>query len=113
MRRVAEVEAALAQNASSQFDQEQGRTDELILDEYIVVDPAGRLQIPLDLREERGIGDRVILESTEDGVLIRPVAGNEKTQAMDSGMDLNEISQEKTETKARGWRRWLRRISKS
>jgi bifunctional DNA-binding transcriptional regulator/antitoxin component of YhaV-PrlF toxin-antitoxin module len=44
-------------------------------DEYVVVDSAGRLQIPPELRQQTGIGDRVTLEATEQGVLIRPVVG--------------------------------------
>ncbi|MBE2202486.1 MAG: ATP-binding cassette domain-containing protein [Anaerolinea sp.] len=54
------VEAALAE-PSHHFE------------EYVVVDNAGRLQIPPDLREATGIGDRVTLEAMEQGVLIRPV----------------------------------------
>ncbi len=42
--------------------------------EYVVVDAAGRLQIPPDLREELGITDRVTLERADGGILIRPVA---------------------------------------
>ncbi|HUM71528.1 MAG TPA: ATP-binding cassette domain-containing protein, partial [Chloroflexota bacterium] len=54
------VEAALAE-PSHHFE------------EYVVVDNAGRLQIPPDLREATGIGDRVTLEAMEQGVLIKPV----------------------------------------
>ncbi|MBX3055366.1 MAG: ATP-binding cassette domain-containing protein [Anaerolineae bacterium] len=42
-------------------------------EEYVVVDAAGRLQIPPDLRQEANIGDRVTLEAMEQGVLIRPI----------------------------------------
>ncbi len=43
--------------------------------EYVVVDGAGRLQLPPDLRAELGITDRVTVERVEGGILIRPAAG--------------------------------------
>jgi putative ABC transport system ATP-binding protein len=46
-----------------------------VLEEYLVVDEGGHLQLPPDLAERAGIGDRVTLEVKEDGLLIRPVAG--------------------------------------
>jgi ABC-type lipoprotein export system ATPase subunit/bifunctional DNA-binding transcriptional regulator/antitoxin component of YhaV-PrlF toxin-antitoxin module len=69
VRRVADVEAALAGSA-----RDVPATDH-VYDEYVVVDAAGRLQLPPDLREELGIGDRVTLERADDGILIRPAAG--------------------------------------
>jgi ABC-type lipoprotein export system ATPase subunit/bifunctional DNA-binding transcriptional regulator/antitoxin component of YhaV-PrlF toxin-antitoxin module len=41
--------------------------------ELTVVDSAGRLQIPKDLRQQFGIRHRVRLDATPEGVLIRPV----------------------------------------
>jgi bifunctional DNA-binding transcriptional regulator/antitoxin component of YhaV-PrlF toxin-antitoxin module len=82
------------------------------LDEYIVVDAAGRLQIPLELREESGIGQRVKLESTPEGVLIRPVVGRKDGPAGVSGVVQNQASPEAPEGKTRGWSRWLRRMRK-
>jgi ABC-type lipoprotein export system ATPase subunit len=43
--------------------------------EYTVLDPAGRLQVPEELRDRYGIGRRVILEALEDGVVIRAIPG--------------------------------------
>jgi AbrB family looped-hinge helix DNA binding protein len=40
--------------------------------ELIVLDSAGRLQIPKDLREQLGIQRYVRMELVEDGILIRP-----------------------------------------
>jgi AbrB family looped-hinge helix DNA binding protein len=48
-----------------------------------VVDSAGRLQIPKDLREQFNIRERVQLEAAEEGVLIRPVATSEIETAED------------------------------
>lgn len=42
-------------------------------EELIVLDGAGRLQIPKEIRDELGLSRRVRLEQTEDGVIIRPV----------------------------------------
>jgi ABC-type lipoprotein export system ATPase subunit len=60
VRRPAEVEAALAAQPARLFE------------EYVVVDAAGRLQIPPHLRERRGIGGRVTVELADDGILIKP-----------------------------------------
>ncbi len=108
---VADVEAALTQGI-----QEASATYE----EYVVVDAAGRLQIPPDLREELGIGGRVTLEKTEDGgVLIHPVAGlqpiiasNNRQEADSAALSRDgaatELDDQSPSTR-RGLRRWLRR----
>lgn len=44
-------------------------------DEFVVVDAAGRLQLPDNLLKQGVIGDRVTLEVKDEGVMIRPVAG--------------------------------------
>lgn len=67
VRRVADVEAALTQDMPV--------ATAPLFEEYVVVDSVGRLQIPPDLREKVDIGDRVILEATDDGILIKPVKG--------------------------------------
>ena len=46
--------------------------------EYTVLDPAGRLQVPEEYRERYGIGGRVTLEALPDGIVIRPVEGDER-----------------------------------
>ncbi len=48
--------------------------------EYTVLDPAGRLQVPEEYRELYRIGRRVILETLPDGIVIRPVPGEEVTK---------------------------------
>ncbi|MDY6876223.1 MAG: ABC transporter ATP-binding protein, partial [Chloroflexota bacterium] len=42
-------------------------------EELVVLDSAGRLQVPRDYLEEYDIGDRARLERTPGGILIRPV----------------------------------------
>lgn len=50
------------------IDEDQQETH----DEYIVLDPAGRLQVPAEFLEQFGMKDRVKMELTEDGIIIRP-----------------------------------------
>jgi putative ABC transport system ATP-binding protein len=50
---------------------------EILYEELVVLDGAGRLQIPRDYLEELRIGDRARVELTDEGILIRPVAGRE------------------------------------
>jgi putative ABC transport system ATP-binding protein len=55
---------------------ENGETNaEHKLVEYIVLDPAGRLQVPEEYRDRYGIGRRVTLEALPDGIIIRPIEG--------------------------------------
>jgi len=50
---------------------------EVMYEELVVLDAAGRLQIPRDYLEELRIGDRARVELTDEGILIRPVEGRE------------------------------------
>ena len=45
--------------------------------EYTVLDPAGRLQIPEELRQRYGLGRRATLEATEEGIIIKPIPGEQ------------------------------------
>jgi len=42
-------------------------------EELMMLDSAGRLQLPKELREKHGIDRRIMLEETPDGLLLRPV----------------------------------------
>ena len=102
VRRVADVEAALAQGA------QEASAAAHIYEEFVVVDGAGRLQIPPDLRTEMEIGDRVTLERADGGILIRPVAGAGPAEtAVDQGPD-SETDQPRP-ARSPAWRRWLDR----
>ena len=118
VRRVADVEAALTQGIQEASATAVKPTPSSLpseYEEYVVVDAAGRLQIPPDLREELGIGGRVTLEKTEDGgVLIYPVAGmqpiiaSNNRQEADSAVKRTELDDQPPSTR-RGLGRWLRR----
>lgn len=52
-------------------------------EELVVVDSAGRLQIPEGYREQYGIGGRVRLEPTGEGLLIRPADSRKRSVRLD------------------------------
>lgn len=58
--------------------------EEHTFEELVMLDGAGRLQVPKEVRERYAIGDRVRLEETPDGLLLRPVETSEAvvTQAV-------------------------------
>ena len=106
VRRVADVEAALAESAAIGSEMDGDHLHSMLLEEFIVVDDAGRLQIPADLREKSGIGQRVTLESTEEGVLIRPAAG--RPASADAAVQALPDEPQPKPTR-RGLRRWFGR----
>jgi ABC-type lipoprotein export system ATPase subunit/bifunctional DNA-binding transcriptional regulator/antitoxin component of YhaV-PrlF toxin-antitoxin module len=67
--------------------------------ELTVVDSAGRLQIPKDLRQQFGIQHRVRLDVIPEGVLIRPV---EPTDIETAGEMVDRMEHKK---QVEGWRR--------
>jgi ABC-type lipoprotein export system ATPase subunit/bifunctional DNA-binding transcriptional regulator/antitoxin component of YhaV-PrlF toxin-antitoxin module len=72
------TETLRVEGREGRAEKEQGREDDAALSsEYLVVDSAGRLQIPERYREQYGIGGRVQLEPTDEGLLMRP-AGERK-----------------------------------
>jgi putative ABC transport system ATP-binding protein len=76
-----------------------------MFEEYLVVDEGGHLQLPPDLVERAGIGDRVTLEVKDDGLLIRPVAGRQSIAApLIAGLDEEEPPAKK--------RAWWKRVTK-
>lgn len=82
---------------------------EAVFDEYVMVDGAGRLQIPPDVREKIGLSDRVTITTTEDGgVLVRPVSEKESGGERDGRVSL--IADELPEPQAKGLRRLWRKL---
>ncbi|RPJ38645.1 MAG: ABC transporter ATP-binding protein [Chloroflexi bacterium] len=53
---------------------------DITLQEFVVLDSAGRLQIPREVRDQLGIGKRAHLEIGENCIIIRPAAGQEGEQ---------------------------------
>jgi ABC-type lipoprotein export system ATPase subunit len=79
IRRVSQLERAMVgeRQAALEAAGEEGEA----FQEYVVLDSAGRLQVPREYLEELNIGDRVTLEVTDEGILIRAVAGREAAAA--------------------------------
>jgi putative ABC transport system ATP-binding protein len=73
--RVRRTAAPPAASTSEAAQAQQASAVEADYHEYVVLDSAGRLQIPADYRERLDIGDRVTLDVVSDGLLIKPVAG--------------------------------------
>jgi putative ABC transport system ATP-binding protein len=105
VRRVADVEAALVQGT-----QELSAATH-IYEEYVVVDAAGRLQIPPDLREEMGIGERVTLERADGGIMIRAAAGLQSIVSPDH--EVTTLAEDQPSSPGRralgGWLKRIRR----
>jgi len=80
-RNAESIEAALVGMA------DQTETSEHELVELAVLDGAGRVQIPRELREKAGIGSRAIIEETDKGVLIRPLTADKAGKAVDAGKE--------------------------
>jgi ABC-type lipoprotein export system ATPase subunit len=79
IRRVSQLEQVMV--SDSPATKEAIEQEEETYHEYIVLDSAGRLQVPREYLEQLGIGDRVTLEMTDEGILLRPVAGREARAA--------------------------------
>jgi ABC-type lipoprotein export system ATPase subunit/bifunctional DNA-binding transcriptional regulator/antitoxin component of YhaV-PrlF toxin-antitoxin module len=75
------------------------------LTELIVLDSAGRLQIPKELREQLGIQRYVRLEVIDGGIMIRAV-DDHPTHGQDAKSHFTEMSNAPSE---RGWRAWLKK----
>lgn len=58
-----------------------GAEEQAAYHDYVVLDYAGRLQIPREFLDELGISDRAEVELTEQGILIKPALGLEDTAA--------------------------------
>ena len=53
------------------------------LEELHMLDSAGRLQIPKEVRQKYGIGNRIVMEEQEQGIFIKP-PGNAAADALDA-----------------------------
>jgi putative ABC transport system ATP-binding protein len=85
-----------------------------VITEYVVLDQAGRLQVPRAYLEEWGIGTRAFLEPTEDGILIKPISGKPvKVEGEDEtalGASLYAEEELPPPAPVPRWRRSLRRL---
>ncbi|MCS7221128.1 MAG: ATP-binding cassette domain-containing protein [Anaerolineae bacterium] len=63
---------------------ENGAPAEEIFEELVVLDSAGRLQVPKEYLERFGIKGRARLELTEEGILIRPAPPSAQARATET-----------------------------
>jgi len=76
IRRVVELEQARkgeTEDRGERGEEREGEEQQVSYEEYVIVDSAGRLQVPREYLERLGIGDRATLELCEGVILIRPV----------------------------------------
>ena len=78
------------------------------LQEYVLLDSAGRLQVPREYLERFNIQGRVHLEVVDDGILIRPAANHESGDRVQA--QVSEMTPETTEGDLHGWRGWWQRV---
>jgi ABC-type lipoprotein export system ATPase subunit/bifunctional DNA-binding transcriptional regulator/antitoxin component of YhaV-PrlF toxin-antitoxin module len=84
-----------------------GPAEESHFEELLVLDSAGRLQVPKAYREALGLRNRARMELTEEGLLIRPF--NEETEASEEASDPGVSVVEEERGLRRWWRGWRRR----
>jgi putative ABC transport system ATP-binding protein len=73
IRQVGQLEQAMVGDRPT--DTEKEVKEEVTYQEYVVLDSAGRLQVPRDMMEKLNLGKRAELEMGDNCILIRPVAG--------------------------------------
>jgi len=81
IRQVSQLEKAMTADIETETEKEIPEVEQVTYHEFVVLDSAGRLQIPKEVREQFGIGKRAQLEVNEDGIVIRPVESDAE-QAM-------------------------------
>jgi putative ABC transport system ATP-binding protein len=84
-----------------------GKTDEMF-EEFVLLDAAGRLQVPHEYLEQFNIRGRVVLEIVEEGILIRPAMSNDSNDRPSTQVE--EISSQTSQAELRGLRSWWTRL---
>jgi putative ABC transport system ATP-binding protein len=76
--------------------------------EFVLLDSAGRLQVPREYLEQFNIQGRASLEAVEEGILIRPVISNERQDRFQKQGD--EKATEIDQVERQGLRGWWKRL---
>ena len=106
-------------DSEGELVERQEAEHEVTFEELVVLDAAGRLQVPRDYLEEFRIGDRARIEMTDEGILIRPVEGRKvqsrvsEEEAWDvqvSGLFVEE--DEPPPAQRKGVLQWFRRTAR-
>jgi putative ABC transport system ATP-binding protein len=83
IRQVSQLEQAMVGDRPTDADPTRGSNnsflkEEVTYQEYVVLDSAGRLQVPRDILEKLNIGKRAELEMGDNCIVIRPAAGQQQ-----------------------------------
>ena len=79
MRRLHAAEGELVEDGTDDSAESQSAEQLVAYHEYVVLDYAGRLQIPREYLDQLGISDRAQVELTDDGILVKPAVGLDDT----------------------------------
>jgi ABC-type lipoprotein export system ATPase subunit len=105
------IETKLSAEMAFPFEQNKA----LEFEELVVLDSAGRLQIPRDYLETLNIGDRVRLEMRDGHLSVHPVSGRGRampvTKSEPDYVSLYMAEDLPPETQVNSFATWLRRIS--
>jgi hypothetical protein len=77
-------------------------------EEVVLLDSAGRLQVPREFLEQFNIQGRVHLEALENGILIRPAQSSSSGNPLRTPIDEDTVEVEKN--KSAGLRAWWKRL---
>jgi len=77
-------------------------------EEFVLLDAAGRLQVPREYLEQFNIQGRVYIEAVENGILVRPVMGAETKSK--SPTEVETAAPEINQAKSQGLRNWWQRL---
>ena len=83
-------------------------TADSALQEYVLLDSAGRLQVPREYLEQFNIQGRVHLEVVEAGILIRPAKGHESGDHLQA--QISQTTPETNEAEPHGLHGWWKRL---
>jgi bifunctional DNA-binding transcriptional regulator/antitoxin component of YhaV-PrlF toxin-antitoxin module len=75
---VSQLEEAMTK-VDSDVDSTPLDHQEVTYHEFVVLDSAGRLQIPREVREKFGIEKRAEMEVSEESIIIRPTAASKES----------------------------------
>jgi hypothetical protein len=78
IRQVSQLEEAMVGDHPTETIENFTKKEEVTYQEYVVLDSAGRLQVPRDILEKLNIGKRAELEMGDNCIVIRPVAGQQQ-----------------------------------
>lgn len=87
IRQVSQLEKAMIGESEMEEENVPVDQEEVTYQEFVVLDSAGRLQIPKEVREHFGIGKRARMEISHDSIIIHPIEEDRETKTMDLSLE--------------------------